>query len=88
MSEDCTGNSSSLSVPGGRLTLLSAMPASSEMYALGLTPSPVAKIGLAFAISGPIGAGIAAIPLIQSWLSKPACNAMSMMLRSRLNANW
>ncbi len=34
--------------------------------------SAMAKIFLAFAISGPIGAGIAAIPLIQSWLSKPA----------------
>lgn len=35
----------------------------------------LAKIGLAFAISGPIGAGIAAIPVIQSWLSKPAAVA-------------
>lgn len=35
----------------------------------------LAKIGLAFAVSGPIGAGIAAIPLIQSWLSKPAAVA-------------
>lgn len=37
--------------------------------------SALAKICLAFAISGPIGAGIAAIPLIQSWLSKPAAVA-------------
>lgn len=32
----------------------------------------LAKVALAFAVSGPIGAGIAAIPVLQNLLSKPA----------------
>lgn len=45
-----------------------AQPAPSTLGTLG-------KVALAFAVSGPIGAGLAAIPLLSAWLSKPAAVA-------------
>ena len=39
------------------------------------TISTLAKVAMAFAVGGPIGAGLAAIPIVQSYLSKPAAVA-------------
>jgi len=36
------------------------------------TISTLAKVAMAFAVGGPIGAGLAAIPIVQSYLSRPA----------------
>lgn len=36
------------------------------------TIGTLAKVAMAFAVGGPIGAGLAAIPIVQSYLSRPA----------------
>lgn len=36
------------------------------------TVGTLAKVAMAFAVGGPIGAGLAAIPIVQSYLSRPA----------------
>ena len=50
-------------------------PAPQPMAAAPSTLGTLGKVALAFAVSGPIGAGLAAIPLLSAWLSKPAAVA-------------